>query len=221
MPRPTSSAARSTLDRYGLIYAGAQKNIGPAGVTVVLVHDDFLQQRHAGLPTMLDYGTHAAKMFNTPPVFAVYMVEKVLRWLKDASAGSTAMEQRNDAKAAMLYGAIDATDFYRGTAREDSRSKMNVTFRLADESLEPVFVEEAKKEGLARAEGLPHGRRHPRVDLQRVRARVRRGARAVHAGVRAGARLRVWPPIRKERGGACVAPFALGFGQRFIRPLQD
>ncbi|MEP0546892.1 MAG: 3-phosphoserine/phosphohydroxythreonine transaminase [Rhodothermales bacterium] len=141
-----------TLDRYGLIYAGAQKNIGPAGVTVVLIKDDFLQQRHSGLPTMLDYGTHAAKMFNTPPAFAVYMVEKVLRWLKDLG-GLDAMEQRNDAKAARLYGAIDATDFYRGTAREDSRSKMNVTFRLADENLEPVFVEEAKKEGLVALKG--------------------------------------------------------------------
>ena len=141
-----------TLDRYGLIYAGAQKNIGPAGVTVVLVKDDFLQQRHDGLPTMLDYGTHAAKMFNTPPAFAVYMVEKVLRWLKDLG-GLEAMEKRNDKKAAMLYGAIDGTDFYRGTAREDSRSKMNVTFRLADESLEPVFVEEAKGEGLVALKG--------------------------------------------------------------------
>jgi phosphoserine aminotransferase len=80
------------------------------------------------------------------------MVEKVLRWLKDLG-GLDAMEQRNDAKAARLYGAIDATDFYRGTAREDSRSKMNVTFRLADESLEPVFVEEAKKEGLVALKG--------------------------------------------------------------------
>ncbi len=141
-----------STERYGLIYAGAQKNIGPAGVTVVLIKDGFLQQRHSGLPTMLDYGTHAAKMFNTPPAFAVYMVEKVLRWLKDLG-GLDAVEKRNDAKAAMLYGAIDATDFYRGTAREDSRSKMNVTYRIADESLEPIFIEEAKEEGLLALKG--------------------------------------------------------------------
>ena len=141
-----------TLDRYGLIYAGAQKNIGPAGVTAVLVKDDFLQRRHPNLPTILDYGTHAAKMFNTPPVFAVYVVEKVLRWLKD-QGGLDGIRQRNDEKAAMLYGAIDATDFYRGTARADSRSKMNVTYRITDESLEPVFIEEAKKEGLLALKG--------------------------------------------------------------------
>lgn len=141
-----------TLDRYGLIYAGAQKNIGPAGVTVVLVKDNVLQTRQSGLPTMLDYGTHAAKMFNTPPVFAVYMVEKVLRWLKD-QGGIRGIQTLNDRKADLLYGAIDATDFYRGTARVDSRSKMNVTFRIADENLEPVFIEQAKKEGLLALKG--------------------------------------------------------------------
>lgn len=141
-----------SVDRYGLIYAGAQKNIGPAGVTVVLVKDDFLQSRRGGLPTMLDYGTHAAKMFNTPPVFAVYIVEKVLRWLKD-QGGIAGIEERNDRKAKALYDAIDATDFYRGTARTDSRSKMNVTYRIADESLEPVFIEQAKKEGLLALKG--------------------------------------------------------------------
>lgn len=140
------------LGKYGLIYAGAQKNIGPAGVAAVLVRDDFLQRRQSGLPTMLDYGTHAAKMFNTPPVFAVYIVEKVLRWVKE-QGGLEAMARRNDEKAALLYGAIDQTDFYRGTARADSRSKMNVTFRLADESLEPAFVEEAKKAGLLALKG--------------------------------------------------------------------
>ena len=141
-----------SVDRYGLIYAGAQKNIGPAGVAVVLVKDDFLQTRRGGIATMLDYGTHAAKMFNTPPVFAVYIVEKVLRWLKD-QGGIAGIQERNDRKAKVLYEAIDATDFYRGTAREDSRSKMNVTYRIADESLEPIFIEEAKKEGLLALKG--------------------------------------------------------------------
>ena len=140
------------LSRYGLIYAGAQKNLGPAGVTIVLVRNDFLQERKDGLPTMLDYGTHAAKLFNTPPVFAVYMVEKVLQWLTDLG-GVPGIQAVNARKANLLYGALDASDFYRGTARADSRSQMNVTFRLADPDLEPVFVEEARQAGLLALKG--------------------------------------------------------------------
>ncbi len=140
------------LDRYGLIYAGAQKNIGPAGVTVILVKDSFLQQRNQPLPTMLDYGTHTAKLFNTPPVFAVYMVNKVLKWL-DGLGGIPAIQRINDEKAARLYGRIDRTDFYRGTAKVDSRSKMNVTFRLPAEELEAQFVAEAKTRGLVALKG--------------------------------------------------------------------
>lgn len=141
-----------TIDRYGLIYAGAQKNIGPAGVTVVLVKDNFLQRRNQSLPTMLDYGTHAAKRFNTPPVFSIYVVEKVLQWL-DRLGGIDAIAQINDAKAARLYGRIDATDFYRGTAQVGSRSKMNVTFRLPTEALEQQFIAEAKDHGLLALKG--------------------------------------------------------------------
>lgn len=140
------------LDRYGLIYAGAQKNIGPAGVTVVLVREAFLQRRNQPLPTLLDYGTHTAKLFHTPPVFAVYVVEKVLRWLVDLG-GLPAIQARNEAKAARLYGRIDAGDFYRGTADVASRSKMNVTFRLSSEDLEKRFVAEAKAEGLLALKG--------------------------------------------------------------------
>ncbi len=140
------------VERYGLIYAGAQKNIGPAGVTLVLVREDFLQRRNQPLPTMLDYGTHTADMFNTPPVFAVYMVEKVMRWL-EGLGGIAAIEQRNDEKARLLYGRIDRTDFYRGTADEGSRSKMNVTFRLPSEALEKQFVDEAKAAGLLALKG--------------------------------------------------------------------
>lgn len=141
-----------TAERYGLIYAGAQKNIGPAGVTMVLVREDFLQRRNQPLPTMLDYGTHAADLFNTPPVFAVYMVEKVLRWL-DGLGGIPAIQDINDAKAKKLYGRIDRNDFYRGTADVGSRSQMNVTFRLADEALEKKFIDEAKAEGLLALKG--------------------------------------------------------------------
>jgi phosphoserine aminotransferase len=139
-------------DRYGLIYAGAQKNIGPAGVTAVLIRDSFLATKKDGLPTMLDYGTHVADMFNTPPVFAVYIVEKVLRWIED-NGGLDAMARRNDEKARLLYGAIDATDFYRGTAQPASRSRMNVTFRLPGEELEERFVKEAKAAGLMGLKG--------------------------------------------------------------------
>lgn len=140
------------LDRYGLIYAGAQKNIGPAGVTVVLVRDDFLHTRQVSLPTMLDYGTHTAKLFNTPPVFAVYIVEKVLRWL-DALGGIPAIQTINATKASKLYGRLDAGDFYRGTADIDSRSQMNVCFRLPNEELEAAFVKEAKANGLLALKG--------------------------------------------------------------------
>ena len=139
-------------DRYGLIYAGAQKNIGPAGVTVVLVRDDFLEGRQPGLPTLLDYGTHAKKLFHTPPVFAVYMVDKVLAWI-ERHGGLAGMVERNAAKTDMLYGTIDDSDFYTGTARPDSRSHMNVTFRLPSEELEARFIEEAGTFGLLALKG--------------------------------------------------------------------
>ena len=140
------------LDRYGLIYAGAQKNIGPAGVTVVLIRDDFLERRKQPLPTMLDYGTHTAKRFNTPPVHAIYVVEKVLAWLEDLG-GLQAITRINEEKAQKVYNAIDDTDFYTGCVRPDSRSKMNITFRLPSEALEKQFVDEAKTEGLLALKG--------------------------------------------------------------------
>ena len=140
------------VDRYGLVYAGAQKNIGPAGVTAVLVRDGFLERRHPALPTMLDYGTHAAKVFNTPPVFAVYLVDKVLGWI-EAHGGLAGMVERNRGKADALYGALDASDFYSPTVRRDSRSQMNVCFRLPSEDLEARFITEAKAEGLLALKG--------------------------------------------------------------------
>jgi phosphoserine aminotransferase len=140
------------LDRFGLIYAGAQKNIGPAGATAVLIREDFLQKRNSGTPTLLDYGTHIGDLYNTPPVFAVYIIEKVLRWL-DNLGGLEAMEKRNIAKASKLYNALDASDFYCPTAVPHSRSRMNVTFRLADESLEAKFVSDAKAAGLTDLKG--------------------------------------------------------------------
>jgi phosphoserine aminotransferase len=140
------------LSSYGLLYAGAQKNIGPAGVTVVLVRASFLARCKDGLPTMLDYGTHAAKRFNTPPVFPIYMVEKVGRWLRD-QGGLEAIAARNAQKARLLYDRIDRTDFYVGTVQPGARSTMNATFRLHDEALEPVFIREAEAAGLLSLKG--------------------------------------------------------------------
>ena len=140
------------MDRYRLMYAGAQKNVGPAGVTIVLVHDELLQRRRQPLPTMMDYGVHARKLFNTPPVFAVYLVAKVLAWI-EGRGGLLAIGHANDRKARTLYERIDRTDFYRGTADLDARSIMNVTFRLAQEDLEPRFVAEAREEGFLGLKG--------------------------------------------------------------------
>ncbi len=140
------------LDRYGLIYAGAQKNIGPSGVTVVLVRDDFLARRKDNLASMLDYGVHTEKLFNTPPVFAVYIVEKVLRWLQD-QGGIQGIKRVNDRKSGLLYDRIDKSDFYRGTVEPSARSSMNVCFRLLDEALESRFVAESEEKGLQALKG--------------------------------------------------------------------
>jgi phosphoserine aminotransferase len=131
--------------RFGMFYAGAQKNMGPAGVCVVVIRDDFLKMVPDNLPTFLKYTTFAAKnsMFNTPPCFAVYTVQLVLKWLEERIGGLEKMLEFNRKKAGMLYKTIDDSDFYRGTAELDSRSMMNVTFRLPSEDLEKAFVQEA------------------------------------------------------------------------------
>lgn len=131
--------------RFGLFYAGAQKNMGPAGVCMVVVRKDFLEQVPDDLPTMLKYTTHSAKnsMFNTPPCFAIYTVQLVLKWLEEQIGGLEKMAAINRQKAELLYGTIDKSAFYRGTADEDSRSLMNVTFRLPNEDLEQKFVADA------------------------------------------------------------------------------
>ena len=143
------------IDRFGLIYAGAQKNIGPAGVCLVIIRKDMLERVPENIPTMLKYTTHASKnsMFNTPPCFAVYTVQLVLKWLEETIGGLEKMESLNRRKAEMLYGYLDAGEFYRGTARPDSRSLMNVTFRLPSEDLEKQFVQEALESGLGGLKG--------------------------------------------------------------------
>jgi phosphoserine aminotransferase len=135
--------------RHALIYAGAQKNMGPAGVTVVIVRDDLLSRSAKTLPTMLNYSVHAenGSMYNTPPAFAVYTLGLVMRWLT-TQGGLAGIEKVNERKAAKLYGEIDRTGFFRGTAHKDSRSLMNVTFRLASEDLEKQFIKESAAAGL-------------------------------------------------------------------------
>lgn len=141
------------IKKYGIIYAGAQKNLGPAGVTVVVIRKDFLEKaRTEGVPTMLSYKTHAEKLFNTPPVFAVYFVNLVLEWL-EKKGGTAAMQKINEEKAGILYSEIDKDDFFRGTAEVESRSKMNVTFRLANEDLEKKFLAEAAQNSLSGLKG--------------------------------------------------------------------
>lgn len=144
------------VDAYGLIYAGAQKNAGPAGVTVVVLRHDLLERIPAGLPTMLDYRTfveHGSR-YNTPPVFAIYVLMLVTRWLHDDVGGLDEQRDRNRAKAALLYGEVDASDgFYRGHADAGSRSLMNVTFRLPTEELDRSFVTEAAQAGMVELKG--------------------------------------------------------------------
>src|SRR5436190_8313496 len=138
--------------RHGLIYAGAQKNMGPAGLTLVIVRDDLLQRsvaKKAALPTMFNYAVHAdnGSLYNTPPAFAVYALGLVMKWLLQ-HGGLTAMAALNERKAAKLYAEIDRTGFYRGTAAKEDRSLMNVTFRLGSEELEKQFVKESTAAGL-------------------------------------------------------------------------
>ena len=140
---------------FGIIYAGAQKNIGPAGVCLVIIRDDMLARVPDSLPSMLKYTTFATKnsMFNTPPCFAIYTVQLVLKWLEETVGGLDAMAALNRKKAALLYDLLDAGAFYHGTAAADSRSLMNVTFRLPSEDLEKRFVADALENGLGGLKG--------------------------------------------------------------------
>lgn len=143
------------MEKFGLIYAGAQKNIGPAGVCMVIIRDDFVDLVPDSVPSMLKYTTYVQKnsLYNTPPCFSIYTVQLVLKWLEDTIGGLEKMEAINRRKADMLYGFIDSSDFFRGTARTDSRSLMNVTFRLPDENLEQQFVKQALENGLGGLKG--------------------------------------------------------------------
>ncbi len=137
------------VEKYSLIYAGAQKNMGPSGVTLVIIRDEMLQRIPEGLHTMLDYRVHVENksLYNTPNTWGIYLIDLVCQWLKE-KGGLAAMQRENEAKAQLLYDAIDATSFYRGHADADSRSIMNVTFRLPSEELEKKFCSEATAKGL-------------------------------------------------------------------------
>jgi phosphoserine aminotransferase len=142
------------VSKYGLIYAGAQKNLGVAGVTLVIIREDLLSRSPQSLPAMLDYNTHvkARSAFNTPPVFAVYILGLVLKWLAD-QGGLAQMARRNQEKARLLYDVMDASEFYRGHALSEHRSMMNVTFRLPTEDLEQKFVSDAAAAGMMELKG--------------------------------------------------------------------
>ena len=143
------------VSKYALMYAGAQKNAGPSGVTIVIVRDDMLERVPANLPVMLDYKAQAAtgSMHNTPPSFSVYMVGLVFKWALK-SGGLAAIEKVNRQKAELVYNAIDQSGgFYRGHAQPAARSLMNITFRLPSEELEETFAKEAKSAGLIGLKG--------------------------------------------------------------------
>jgi phosphoserine aminotransferase len=139
------------IARHGLVYAGAQKNLGPSGVTLVIIRDDLVERsaaRKKSLPTMLSYAVHAENnsLYNTPPTFGVYVISLVAKWLV-SQGGLAGIAVVNARKAAKLYAEVDRTGFYRGSAKPDSRSLMNITFRLPTEDLEKRFVKEADAAG--------------------------------------------------------------------------
>jgi len=140
---------------FGLIYAGAQKNLGPAGVTLLIIRADMLERVPADLPTILRYTTQAGKnsLYNTPPCVNIYFVQLVLKWLEEKVGGLAEVERRTREKASIIYDFIDGNDFYNGTADKDSRSMMNVTFRLPSEDLEKKFVAEAMENGMGGLKG--------------------------------------------------------------------
>ena len=142
------------ISRYGVIYAGAQKNIGPAGLTLVVVRDDLLGKAQRWVPSILDYKVLAENdsMFNTPPTFAWYLSGLVFKWLKE-KGGVAEMDKVNQAKADLLYGVIDSSSFYRNDVASENRSRMNVPFQLADAVLDKVFLEESLKAGLHALKG--------------------------------------------------------------------
>ncbi|GIO89702.1 MULTISPECIES: 3-phosphoserine/phosphohydroxythreonine transaminase [Paenibacillus] len=143
------------LRRFGMVYAGAQKNLGPSGVAVVIVREDLITDSPKHLPTMLRYNTYLKNnsLYNTPPSFGIYMINEVLKWIEE-KGGLAGVQDMNRKKAALIYDAIDNSGgFYRGCVNPDSRSDMNITFRLETEELEKEFVKASEKEGFVGLKG--------------------------------------------------------------------
>jgi len=142
------------VSKFGLIYAGAQKNIGPAGLTIVIVREDLVGHAPATTPSMFDYKVHAdnGSMYNTPPTYAIYMAGLVFQWLK-RNGSLTQMEKINIAKAKAVYDVLDGSGFYRSPVAKDDRSRMNIPFTLADEGLDEPFLKAAKQRGLIQLKG--------------------------------------------------------------------
>ena len=142
------------IAKYGIVYAGAQKNLGPSGLTLVIIRKELVERGSKDLPTMLQYRTHASNksMFNTPPTFGIFVLSEVLAWIK-GNGGLPAMAERNQAKAKLLYDYLDQSKLFRGTARPDSRSLMNVCFRASSEELEAAFIAEAGKQNMSGLKG--------------------------------------------------------------------
>jgi len=143
------------VEKFGMIYAGAQKNLGPSGCCMVIIRKNFLETANQGLPSMLAYKTYADKnsMYNTPPCFGIYTIGLVLKWIEEEMGGLEQMEEYNIQKADILYDFIDGSQFFRTTAEKYSRSLMNVTFRLPDEDLEKEFIQRATEHGLGGLKG--------------------------------------------------------------------
>jgi len=143
------------VSKFGIIYGGAQKNLGPSGVTVVIIRDDIVEKCRDDIPTLLMYKTHVDKdsLFNTSPTYSIYLLKLVLEWVKE-SGGLSYIEKTNQDKGKLLYGAIDSSEgFYRGTVERDSRSLMNATLRLPNEDLEAKFIAEAFSAGFGGLKG--------------------------------------------------------------------
>ena len=142
------------VSKFGIIYAGAQKNIGPAGLTLVIIREDLIGHAAAGTPTMFDYRVHADNdsMYNTPPTYAIYIAGLVFKWLK-ARGGLAAMEKTNILKANLLYDYLDGSDFYEAPVARENRSRMNIPFRIKNAALDAAFLEQAGKRGLLQLKG--------------------------------------------------------------------
>jgi len=143
------------MEKFGLIYAGAQKNLGPSGTCMVILRQDLLDTANEDLPSMLKYSTYTSKnsMYNTPPCFGIYTIDLVLKWIEEDMGGLEKMKAHNIKKAGLLYDFIGSSDFFRTTAAKGSQSLMNVTFRLPTEDLEKQFIAQATEKGLGGLKG--------------------------------------------------------------------